>query len=41
MVSAADSFGRNLGFLDRPSRPIGLLDVKDPTLSRQSAHGWR
>jgi hypothetical protein len=25
---------------DRPWRPIGLLDVKDPTL-RQSAHRWR
>jgi hypothetical protein len=22
-------------------RPIGLWDVKDPTLSRQSAHRWR
>jgi hypothetical protein len=25
---------------NRPWR-IGLLDVKDPTLSRQSAHRWR
>jgi hypothetical protein len=24
-----------------PWRPIGLWDVKDPTLSRQSAHRWR
>jgi hypothetical protein len=23
---------------NRPWRPIGLWDVKDPTLSRQSAH---
>jgi hypothetical protein len=26
---------------NRPCRPIGLWDVKDPTLSRQSAHRWR
>jgi hypothetical protein len=26
---------------NRPWRPIGLGDVKDPTLSRQSAHRWR
>jgi hypothetical protein len=26
---------------DRPWRPIGLWDVKDPTLSRQSAHRLR
>jgi hypothetical protein len=26
---------------NRPWRPIGLWDVKDPTLSRQSAHRWR
>jgi hypothetical protein len=26
---------------NRPWRPIGLQDVKDPTLSRQSAHRWR
>jgi hypothetical protein len=26
---------------NRPWRPTGLRDVKDPTLSRQSAHGWR
>jgi hypothetical protein len=25
---------------NRPWRPIGLWDVKDPTLSRQSAHRW-
>jgi hypothetical protein len=25
----------------RPWRPVGLWDVKDPTLSRQSAHRWR
>jgi hypothetical protein len=25
---------------NRPWRPIGLRDVKDPTLSRQSAHRW-
>jgi hypothetical protein len=25
----------------RPWRPIGSWDVKDPTLSRQSAHRWR
>jgi hypothetical protein len=23
-----------------PWRPIGLLDVKDPIFSGQSAHGW-
>jgi hypothetical protein len=26
---------------NRPWRPIGLWDVKDPTLFRQSAHRWR
>jgi hypothetical protein len=26
---------------NRPWRPIGLWDVKDPTLSRQSAYRWR
>jgi hypothetical protein len=26
---------------NRPWRPVGLWDVKDPTLSRQSAHRWR
>jgi hypothetical protein len=26
---------------NRPWRPIGLWDVKDPTLSRQSVHRWR
>jgi hypothetical protein len=26
---------------NRPWRPIGLWDVKDPTLSRQSAHRWQ
>jgi hypothetical protein len=26
---------------NRPWRPIGLRDVKDHTLSRQSAYGWR
>jgi hypothetical protein len=26
---------------NRPWKPIGLWDVKDPTLSRQSAHRWR
>jgi hypothetical protein len=26
---------------NRPWRPIGLRDVKDPTLSRQSAYRWR
>jgi hypothetical protein len=26
---------------NRPWRPIGLGDGKDPTLSRQSAHRWR
>jgi hypothetical protein len=26
---------------NRPWRPIGLLYVEDPTLSRQSAHRWR
>jgi hypothetical protein len=31
-----DSHPRN-----RPWRPIGLWDVKDPTLSRQSGHRWR
>jgi hypothetical protein len=30
------SYPRNI-----PWRPIGLWDVKDPTLSRQSAHRWR
>jgi hypothetical protein len=25
---------------NRPRRPIGLWDVKDLTLSRQSAHRW-
>jgi hypothetical protein len=29
------------GSRNRPWRPIGLRDVKDPTLSRQSAHRWR
>jgi hypothetical protein len=24
----------------RPWRPVGLYDIKDPTLSRQSAHRW-
>jgi hypothetical protein len=32
-VSSSKSYPRN-----RPWRPIGLWDVKDPTLSRQSAH---
>jgi hypothetical protein len=26
---------------NRPWRPIGLWDIEDPTLSRQSAHRWR
>jgi hypothetical protein len=31
MVSAADPYGRNLGFRDR----------EDPTLYRKKGHGWR
>jgi hypothetical protein len=26
---------------NRPWRPIGLEDVEDPTLTRQSPHRWR
>jgi hypothetical protein len=29
------------GLCNRPWRPIGLRDVKDPTLFRQLAHRWR
>jgi hypothetical protein len=34
--SKKQSYPRN-----RPWRPTGLFDVKDPTLSRQSAHRWQ
>jgi hypothetical protein len=26
--------------VNKPWRPVGVWDVKDPTLSRQSAHRW-
>jgi hypothetical protein len=35
-VKKSGSYPRN-----RPWRPIGLRDVEDPTLSRQSAHRWQ
>jgi TRAP-type mannitol/chloroaromatic compound transport system permease small subunit len=37
MVSPCTQY-KNKHVNNRPWRPIGLWDVKDPTLSRQSAH---
>jgi hypothetical protein len=33
--------GSTQPFEYRPGRTVGLWDVKDPTLSRQSSHRWR
>jgi hypothetical protein len=34
-------FEKKISPYNRPCRPIGLRDVWDPRLSRQSAHRWR